>query len=87
MVSDLTVLKKECDLMAEKKLYRSTSDTMLAGVCGGLAEYLDLDPSIVRIVFALLTLCTGIGAPLYGIMWIVIPEAPGVADVSTAGVG
>jgi phage shock protein C len=87
MVSGCAELKKECDLMAEKKLYRSTSDKMLAGVCGGLAEYLNLDVSVVRIVFALLVVCAGFGAPLYGIMWIVVPEAPVVTDGGGAGVG
>ena len=74
--------------MAEKKLYRSTSDKMLAGVCGGLADYFDLDPSIVRIAFAALGVFAGIGVPLYVIMWIVVPEAPGAANTDGgAGVG
>ncbi len=58
-----------------KKLTRSRSDKMLAGVCGGLAEYFELDPSLVRIGYALLTLFTAFaGIPVYLIMWLVVPE-------------
>ena len=61
-----------------KKLYRSTSQKMLGGVCGGLAEYFDLDVSLVRLLFVALDFVTGI-APLfffYIIAWIVIPLGP-----------
>ena len=44
--------------MQEKKLKRSCKNKMIAGVCGGWAEYLNVDPSIVRIVFVLLSLCS-----------------------------
>ena len=60
-----------------KKLYRSANQKMLAGVCGGLAEYLDLDVTIVRLLYVALDLVTGI-APLfffYIIAWIVMPQA------------
>ncbi|GAB4234141.1 MAG: hypothetical protein Tsb0034_07690 [Ekhidna sp.] len=56
-----------------KRLFRS-SDRMLGGVCAGLAEYFDLDPTLVRIVYALLSLLTAFsGVLVYIIMWIVIP--------------
>ncbi|MGZ5439269.1 MAG: PspC domain-containing protein [Candidatus Aminicenantales bacterium] len=61
-----------------KKLYRSTSQKMLGGVCGGLAEYFDVDVSLVRLLFVALDFVTGI-APLfffYIIAWIVIPLSP-----------
>ena len=60
------------------RLYRSRRHRVIAGICGGLAERYDWDPSIVRLVFALLMFVpipTHI-ALLYIIMWIVVPEAP-----------
>jgi len=63
-----------------KRLYRSRTDRMLAGVAGGMAEYFDLDPSVVRIVWALLVVALGAGILLYIVAAIVIPEEPlGVA--------
>lgn len=55
------------------KLYRSRTDSVLAGVCGGLGQYLRIDPVIVRLFFLLLGLSSGVGVPLYLILWIVIP--------------
>jgi phage shock protein C len=59
----------------EKKLYRSLSKRMIAGVCGGLAEYFDIDVSLVRLIFVGLTLITAIVPMLlfYLIAWIIIP--------------
>lgn len=60
-----------------KRLYRSVTDRKIAGVCGGLAEYLDIDATVVRIIFIALLLF-GI-APIilvYVIMWLLIPEKP-----------
>jgi phage shock protein C len=56
-----------------KKLARSTTDRMIAGVCGGLAKYFDLDPAIVRLVFLLFTLAGGAGPLIYLILWIIMP--------------
>ena len=50
---------------------------MIAGVCGGLAEYLEVDPILIRIGFIALTLAGGSGVLLYIIAWLVIPEAEG----------
>src|SRR5580765_5013712 len=58
------------------RLYRSRTDRMLFGVAGGMADWFDLDPSLVRIVWALLILAGGVGLPLYIIAAIVIPEEP-----------
>ena len=59
----------------ERKLTRSRSDRMLAGVCGGLAQYFGLDASLVRIAYAILTIFTAFaGVPVYILMWIIIPE-------------
>ncbi len=59
-----------------KKLTRSVSDKMLAGVCGGIAKYFNIDASLVRIAFALLTLAGGgfIGIIAYVVMMVVVPE-------------
>lgn len=59
-----------------KRLIRSRTDRMIAGVCGGLAEYFDLDVSIIRILFVVLTIFTAAfpGILVYIIMWIVVPE-------------
>ena len=58
-----------------RRLYRSRTDSVLGGVAGGVAEYLDVDPSIVRIVWAVLAIITGgIFFVLYIVMWIVVPE-------------
>ena len=59
-----------------KKLYRSKKDRMIAGVCGGIAEYLGIDSSIVRLLWVLLCLLNGIGIILYIAAAIIIPEAP-----------
>ena len=59
-----------------RRLYRSRTDRMIAGVCGGLAEYFNIDPTIVRII-AVVALIAGMGGFLaYIIMWIVVPEEP-----------
>ena len=68
-------IKKEFMDNNNKKLTRSRSDRMLAGVCGGLAAYFGLDPSLVRIGYALLTFFTVFaGIPVYLIMWLIVPE-------------
>lgn len=60
-----------------RRLYRSRTDSVIGGVAGGVAEYLDVDPSIVRIVWAVLAIITGgIFFILYIVMWIVVPETP-----------
>lgn len=58
-----------------KRLYRSTEDKMIAGVCGGLAEYFQIDPVIIRILFFILLLPGGLPGLLpYLMLWIVVPE-------------
>lgn len=60
-----------------KRLYRSTTDRKIAGICGGLAEYFDIDPVIVRIIAFILLLPGGLPGLLpYIILWIVVPENP-----------
>jgi len=62
----------------EKKLYRSTKNSMIAGVCGGLGEYFNIDPTIVRLLAILLIFAQGIGILLYIIAWIIVPRAEAV---------
>ena len=57
-----------------RKVYRSTKDRVIAGVCGGLGKYFDVDPLILRILFVLLAAFGGSGILIYIILWIVIPE-------------
>jgi len=59
----------------QSRLMRSRTDVMIAGVCGGLAEYFGLDPVIVRLIFVLVTLTTGIGFIVYPVLWLVMPKA------------
>ncbi len=60
-----------------KKLHRSRTDRMIAGICGGLGEMFSLDPTLIRLVFALIALFTvGTAALVYILGWIIIPEAP-----------
>ena len=58
-----------------KKLYRNTSNKMIAGVCSGLAEYINIDPTIVRLIWALIAL-SGAGLVAYLVAAIIIPEKP-----------
>jgi phage shock protein C len=62
----------------QKRLVRSATNCRLAGVCGGLGEYLDVDPTLVRLVWALLTIFSGFvfGVVAYFICWIVMPVGP-----------
>lgn len=56
-----------------KRLYRSRSDRMLGGVCSGIGAYFSIDPTIVRLVFALLALANGLGVLLYVLLWLIMP--------------
>ena len=58
----------------EKRLYRSRKNSIIAGVCGGLGEYFDIDPTIIRIIAVILALAKGIGLLAYIIAWIIIPQ-------------
>jgi phage shock protein C len=57
-----------------KKLCRSRNERMLAGVCGGIADYFNVDPTIVRLAFVLLALAGGPGLIFYIILALIIPE-------------
>jgi phage shock protein PspC (stress-responsive transcriptional regulator) len=57
-----------------KRLKRSVKDMMIAGICGGLANYFDIDSTIVRLLFAFTVLFAGTGILAYLIMWIIVPK-------------
>ena len=59
---------------AQRRLVRSTNDRKIAGVCAGIADYFDFDPSIVRIIWLLVTLVPGPNIIVYIILWIALPE-------------
>lgn len=57
----------------KKKLYRSDNNKMICGVCGGIGEYFDVDPTLIRLLWALLA-CTGTGFVVYFVAAIIIPR-------------
>ena len=66
--------------MAEtRKLYRSRSNRQVAGVCGGLAQYFNVDATLIRVLFVLLAVLGGSGLVLYLAMWIIVPKEPSAA--------
>jgi phage shock protein PspC (stress-responsive transcriptional regulator) len=54
---------------------RSTTNRVIAGVCAGLAQYFDIDVTLVRVVFVLLAMADGVGILAYFVLWVVVPEA------------
>ena len=72
----------------KKRLMRSVTDKKIGGVCAGLADYFDLDVTLIRLVWLLAVLLAGTGLLAYIICWIVIPVAPAVGTVTpTAAAG
>ena len=57
----------------KKQLMRSSLDKKIAGVCAGVANYLDMDPTIVRVIWGVLACCYGAGIVAYIILWIIAP--------------
>jgi phage shock protein C len=72
---------------ARKKLMRSRSDRKIAGVCAGLAEHLDLDATLVRLLWLFVAIMSGIfpGLVVYLLAWIVMPEEPAAAPAVATG--
>ena len=66
--------KGEAPMNSEKRLTRSSSQKMIAGVCGGIAEYLGWDVTVVRLLWIVLTLAGGSGILIYLILWLVMPQ-------------
>jgi phage shock protein C len=65
-----------------KRLYRSTKEKMIGGVCGGIGEYFDIDPVLIRILFIVTLFVWGTGILAYIICWIIIPERPYTVPVT-----
>ena len=61
---------------ATRKLYRSKTNRQVAGVCGGLAEYFNLDTTLIRVLFVVLAVLGGSGVVLYIALWIIVPRKP-----------
>jgi phage shock protein C len=70
------ILAKEIKKMERRRLYRSNSDRMIAGVCGGLADFFNIDPSVMRIIFVLFLLLGGNGLLIYLVLWLIVPLEP-----------
>jgi phage shock protein PspC (stress-responsive transcriptional regulator) len=68
-----------------KRLMRSSRDKKVGGVCAGVADYFDLDPTLVRIVWLLAVFCAGTGGLLYLILWIALPLAPATPALAVPG--
>lgn len=68
--------------MSENRLTRSADDRVIAGVCGGIATYLDVDPVLVRALFAILTLASGMGLIIYLILWFIMPLDEGTGGTA-----
>jgi len=65
----------------KKKLYRDTKNEMLAGVCAGIAKYFDIDPTVIRLIWVVITLAGGSGLIAYIICALIIPEEPDFTEV------
>lgn len=71
--------------MAPRRLVRSTKDRKIAGVCGGVAAYLDIDPTLVRVLWLCAVLFGGFGVLAYILLWIVLPQGePSTSAVEIA---
>jgi phage shock protein C len=71
-----SVYEDEEKIMEPKRLFRSRTDVMLGGVCGGLAKYLNVDPTVVRLAFVLLFFIGGGGFWIYLVLWFIMPVEP-----------
>jgi phage shock protein C len=67
-----------------RKLYRSRTERMVAGVCGGLAEYFSVDTTVIRVLFLVITLFGGAGLVVYVVMWILVPDASKAPPTTSA---
>lgn len=69
----------------ERRLYRTRDGKMVAGVSTGLAEYFNLDPVLIRLLFVIFTFFNGVGILAYVILWIVVPYRPIVLPAASTG--
>jgi len=70
-----------------KRIYRSRTNRMIGGVCGGVGQYFNIDPTLIRILFIILVFLWGGGLILYLIMWILVPEEPKPAEITSEDEG
>jgi phage shock protein PspC (stress-responsive transcriptional regulator) len=68
--------------MMAKRIYRTRNEKVIAGVCGGIGRYLDIDPVLVRLVWVLTVIFAGTGILAYIIAWILIPKEPALQHSS-----
>ncbi|HOI13151.1 MAG TPA: PspC domain-containing protein [Methanoculleus sp.] len=68
-----------------KKLTRSTTDRWVAGICGGIGEYLEIDPNVIRVIWVIVTVLTGFlpGIIIYILLWLILPEQGQARPVGT----
>jgi phage shock protein C len=66
--------------METKRITRSRSDRMIAGVAGGLAAYFGVDPLFIRVAFLVLTLLNGLGAMIYFALWLIVPNEGSLSE-------
>lgn len=71
------------EVRGPRRLCRSCAERKLAGVCGGLGEYSDVDPVLFRVLFVVLAFMGGLGILLYVAFWLAMPEAPAAAPEVT----
>lgn len=70
--------------MPSKRLYRSREHAMIGGVCAGIAEYFDTDPSLIRLALVLLFFAGGVGILAYIVAWIIVPQKPLITAAASA---
>ncbi len=69
-----------------KRLYRSRKDRIIGGVCGGIAEYLQTDPTLIRLIWTIITILSfGFGILAYLAFWIIVPEKPMKQSIAERG--
>jgi phage shock protein C len=68
--------------METKRLYRSQTDKIVGGVCAGLGKYFGIDPTVVRLIFVILTLLGASGVLIYLVLWVVVPPEPAMPGPS-----
>jgi len=68
----------------DKKLYRSDTNKVISGVCGGLGDYFDIDPVLVRVITVILALAHGVAIVAYVVAWIIVPKRESLVETSAS---
>ncbi|EKD91540.1 MAG: hypothetical protein ACD_30C00002G0037 [uncultured bacterium] len=74
--------KEKPNNLNSQRLHRSETNKIIAGVAGGIGEFFDIDPTIIRIIFVLLTIFGGSGILIYFILWIVMPSSTNTSEIT-----